>query len=49
MIDILKQHAREKRLTVVLFVIIALMLYFFQWRIGTYATEVIPSIPAELK
>jgi hypothetical protein len=47
MIDILKQHARERRLTVILFVAATLILIIVQWRIGAPAVESVPVAPVE--
>ena len=45
MIDILKQHARERRLTVILFVVATLILIFVQWRIGAMTIDTVTSTP----
>ena len=44
MIDILKQHARERRLTVFLFIAAAFILILIQWRIGALSVETSPPI-----
>jgi len=42
MIDILKQHARERRLTVYLYFAVTLILFLVQWRIGTLSADALP-------